>query len=139
MGGPLGDVASVHKRKGTRGTRYEGSLPAVLSAVQRACKSGQQILGVGMHVSAAKPGEQVGALLRPARRGKHVTYENRRFAFLLNAPSLIAIVILVGYPITQSAWISLHKYNLKRPRVFEFVGLRNFMAILESEEFWAAL
>ena len=75
------------------------------------------------------------------RRGltSRVVYESPSFAALLNAPSLIAIVVLVGYPIAQSAWISLHKYNLKRPRIFEFVGLGNYASILESEEFWSAI
>src|SRR5262245_3339583 len=61
------------------------------------------------------------------------------FAFLLNAPGLIVIVVLVGYPIAYSAWVSLHKYSLKRPRVFDFVGLTNYLAILQSNEFWSAL
>ncbi|RPI41628.1 MAG: hypothetical protein EHM67_07970, partial [Hyphomicrobiaceae bacterium] len=55
--------------------------------------------------------------------GGRIGYENPSFALLLNTPCLIAIVVLVGYPIAHSAWTSLHKYNLKRPRVFEFVGL----------------
>ena len=71
--------------------------------------------------------------------GGRIGYENPSFALLLNTPCLIAIVVLVGYPIAHSAWTSLHKYNLKRPRVFEFVGLGNYLAILESEEFWSAL
>ncbi len=70
--------------------------------------------------------------------GGRIGYENPSFALLLNTPCLIAIVVLVGYPIVQSAWTSLHKHNLKRPRVFEFVGLGNYLAILESEEFWSA-
>ena len=70
--------------------------------------------------------------------GGRIGYENPSFALLLNTPCLIAIVVLVGYPIVQSAWASLHKHNLKRPRVFEFVGLGNYLAILESEEFWSA-
>ena len=61
------------------------------------------------------------------------------FAFLLNVPALLAIVLLVGYPIVYSAWLSLHHYNLKRPRLFRFVGLENYAGILRSEEFWTAL
>ena len=61
------------------------------------------------------------------------------FAFLLNAPALIAIVLLVGYPIAYSAWVSLHKYNLKRPRIFRFVGFDNYAEILQSQEFLDAL
>jgi multiple sugar transport system permease protein len=61
------------------------------------------------------------------------------FAFLLNAPALLAIVLLVGYPIVYSGWLSLYRYNLKRPKLFRFVGLENYATILQSAEFWAAL
>ncbi len=61
------------------------------------------------------------------------------FAFLLNSPALIAIVLLVGYPIAYSFWISLHRYNLKRPSVFRFIGLSNYNDIVRSPEFWSAL
>lgn len=72
-------------------------------------------------------------------RGGGVGYERPYFAYVLNTPALLVIVLLAGYPIVYSAWISLHKYNLKRPRVFDFVGFANYGRILESEEFWSAL
>src|SRR5262245_60439768 len=61
------------------------------------------------------------------------------FAFLLNAPALLAIVLLVGYPILYSLWLSFYQYNLKRPRLFRFIGFENYAAILRSQEFWTAL
>jgi multiple sugar transport system permease protein len=60
-------------------------------------------------------------------------------ALLLNGPALLAILLLVGYPIGYSAWLSLHRLNLKRPGIFRFVGLENYQALLAAEEFWAAL
>ena len=83
-----------------------------------------------------------GALLRQGlagMRSRGIGYERPLFAYLLNAPALIAITLLAGYPIVYSAWISLHKYNLKRPNVFRFIGLENFATILEATEFWSAL
>ena len=68
-----------------------------------------------------------------------VGYERPYFAYLLNTPALLVIVLLAGYPIVYSAWISLHKYSLKRPRIFDFVGLANYQQILQSGEFWSAL
>ena len=76
---------------------------------------------------------------RSRRARTRVSYESASFAFLLNAPALILIVVLVGYPIAYSAWVSLHKYNLKRPRVFELIGLTNYLTIFQSDEFWTAL
>ena len=72
-------------------------------------------------------------------RGAHIGYERPAFAWLLNTPSLCAIFVLAAYPMAYSAWISLHKYNLKRPRVFDLVGLSNYAAILRSSEFWSAI
>ncbi|MBV9783865.1 MAG: sugar ABC transporter permease [Acidisphaera sp.] len=70
---------------------------------------------------------------------RRVGYDRPAFAYLLNLPSLAAILLLVGYPIASSSWVSLHRYNLKRPRVFAFVGLDNYRDIVGSEEFWSAL
>lgn len=56
-------------------------------------------------------------------------------AYLLNAPALILVVLLVAYPVASSFWISLHKYNLKRPQVFEFVGLGNYVTAFQSDLF----
>lgn len=73
------------------------------------------------------------------RGSGRIGYGRMRFALFLNAPALIAIVLLAGYPIVYSAVISLHKYNLKRPKVFTFVGLSNYLQLLGSAEFWSAL
>jgi len=61
------------------------------------------------------------------------------FGLLLNAPALLAIVLLVGYPILYSLWLSFHRYNLKRPRIFTFIWFENYRAIIASSEFWSAL
>jgi multiple sugar transport system permease protein len=94
--------------------------------------------------TTAIPGTRAGpsALdrLAPARRrGRRGAVPGPSFAFLLNAPALLAIVLLVGYPIAYSAWLSLHRYNLKRPRLFRFIGLENYGSLLTAPEFWAAL
>ena len=74
---------------------------------------------------------------RSRSRGRRLSEPS--FAFLLNTPALLTIVLLVGYPIVYSAWLSLHRHNLKRPRLFRFIGLENYADILRSAEFWAAL
>lgn len=78
-------------------------------------------------------------MILSARMRSGVGYDRPYFAFLLNSPALIVIILLAGYPIIYSAWISLHKFNLKRPLIFEFIGFGNYQRILESTEFWAAL
>jgi multiple sugar transport system permease protein len=61
------------------------------------------------------------------------------FGLWLNTPALAAILLLIGYPILYSLWISFHRYNLKRPNLFKFIWLENYWSILTSDEFWSAL
>ena len=81
----------------------------------------------------------VAAAMPVQEKARRVGYDRSFFAYLLNTPALVAIFVLAAYPILYSAWVSLHKYNLKRPNVFEFVGLRNYVDIVTSPEFLAAL
>jgi multiple sugar transport system permease protein len=58
---------------------------------------------------------------------------------MLNAPAVTLVLALILYPILSSAWISLHRYNLRRPDAIEFVGTRNYQQILTDPLFWDAL
>src|SRR5438270_617828 len=58
---------------------------------------------------------------------------------LLNAPAVALILLLVLYPTLYSLWISLHRYNLRRPGRVEFVGLGNYEQILADPHFWDSL
>lgn len=60
------------------------------------------------------------------------------FGFALNAPTILLIVGLVGYPLVSSFWISLHDYNLARPHIFRFVGLNNYLTVMQRAEFQEA-
>ena len=79
------------------------------------------------------------AATRGRAKAGAIGYDRPLFAWMLNAPALTAIFLLAGYPIIQSVWISLHKYNLKRPQRFDFIGLGNFADILNAPEFWSSL
>ena len=64
---------------------------------------------------------------------------DRIFAYLINAPSVVLILALIAYPVGVSLWTSLHRYNLRRPGEFDFIGLGNYIAILTSYDFWHSL
>ena len=57
---------------------------------------------------------------------------DRIFAYLLNVPSVILILALIAYPVVVSLWTSLHRYNLRRPEEFAFIGLGNYIEVLTS-------
>ena len=66
----------------------------------------------------------------------------RRSAFtpwLFLAPALVATVVLVLGPVLETFWLSLHNVVLFRPRVRPFVGLANYLAVLNDEVFWSSL
>ena len=73
------------------------------------------------------------------RRRTRISRHSAQFAYLLNAPSILVIVLLVGYPICYSVWVSLHRYDLRRPRIFRFVWLQNYIDVLIDPDFWTAL
>ena len=70
------------------------------------------------------------AALPVMRRRTWISRRTTPFAYLLNAPSILVILLLVGYPICYSFWISLHRYDLRRPRIFR----RTILRIIRPEE-----
>jgi multiple sugar transport system permease protein len=67
----------------------------------------------------------------PQELGRHETV----FAYLLNVPALAAVFILIAYPIVYSFWLSLQRYNLKRPDLRRFVWFDNYASLLTDETF----
>lgn len=73
-----------------------------------------------------------------ARRWRTSGEPQPLLAFVLNSPAILLLLAMMAYPILYSAYLSLHEYNLRRPRVFEFVGLANYADILADPRFWNA-
>jgi len=63
----------------------------------------------------------------------------RSFAYLLNLPAIVTVLVLVAYPIADAFWLSLHRFNLRRPEAYAFVGLQNYIDVLSSDQFWPSL
>ncbi|MCI2417318.1 sugar ABC transporter permease [Saccharopolyspora sp. K220] len=60
-------------------------------------------------------------------------------AYLLNAPAMVILFALVAYPIGYSLWVSLHQFNLKRPKDIEFIGLGNYLTLWQDPAFLQSL
>jgi multiple sugar transport system permease protein len=73
--------------------------------------------------------------VRPAR----VELSERGFAYLLNLPAILTVLVLVAYPIVDAFWLSLHRFNLRRPDAYAFVGLQNYIDVLTSDQFLPSL
>ncbi|HEY3109531.1 MAG TPA: sugar ABC transporter permease [Chloroflexota bacterium] len=61
------------------------------------------------------------------------------FAYFLNAPAIALLLALVAYPIVDAFWLSLHRYNLRRPEIFDFVALQNYVDVVTSDLFPGSL
>lgn len=57
------------------------------------------------------------------------------FAYLLNLPALVIVLSLIAYPIVYSFWLSLQKYNLKRPDLRRFIWFANYRELLTDTTF----
>jgi multiple sugar transport system permease protein len=57
----------------------------------------------------------------------------------LLSPAVLVTLAIVFFPMIQTAWMSLHDYVLFRPKSFDFVGLKNYVAIFHDEVFWISL
>ena len=64
---------------------------------------------------------------------------DRRLAALLLLPSVGFLVLMTIFPTIYSLWMSMQQYNLARPDLIHFVGLRNFGQLLSDDIFWKSV
>jgi multiple sugar transport system permease protein len=65
------------------------------------------------------------------------TKAERKLAYMLCAPAVIAMLIVTGYPIAYAVYLSLQKFDLRFPDDKEFVGLANYGDVLSSTTWWS--
>src|SRR5688572_33451118 len=75
----------------------------------------------------------------PAKKKKETdrTRAERKLAWLLCAPAVIAMLLVTGYPIAYAFYLSLQKFDLRFPDDKEFVGLSNYVDVLTSSTWWS--
>jgi multiple sugar transport system permease protein len=61
------------------------------------------------------------------------------FGFLIVLPALLVMLAIFIYPMAYSAFTSLHNLDIAHSDRTEFVGLANYIKILQDEEFGRAL
>lgn len=62
--------------------------------------------------------------------------KNKILPYLLLAPMILIMGVLVFYPITATFSYSLKKWKLTAPDDIRFVGFKNYASVLTSESFW---
>jgi multiple sugar transport system permease protein len=82
----------------------------------------------------AEPTRQ--AVAPPKKRTTDRAKAERKLAWLLCAPAVIAMLIVTGYPIAYAFYLSLQKFDLRFPDDKEFVGFSNYEDVLTSSTWW---
>jgi multiple sugar transport system permease protein len=74
-----------------------------------------------------------------APRASQKTRSERRLAWMLCAPAVIAMLAVTAYPIGYAIVLSLQQVDLRFPDEGGFVGLDNYGAVLSSDLWWTDL
>jgi ABC-type sugar transport system permease subunit len=77
-------------------------------------------------------------LLSSSFLSRRFTYEQRS-AVLLVLPVMVVLMGVAVFPIVHSLYTSFFDLKLTRPHRVPFVGFDNYVAVLTSETFWAAV
>ena len=73
---------------------------------------------------------------RPAAASRIASVVWRR---LLLLPAVGFLFLMTIFPTIYSLWMSMQQYNLSRPDLAHFVGLRNYGQLLSDDIFWKAV
>jgi len=72
----------------------------------------------------------------PTGKTSSRTRSERKLAWMLCAPAVIAMLLVTAYPITYAFILSLQDIDLRFPGEGGFVGLSNYVSVLTSELWW---
>lgn len=77
-------------------------------------------------------------MLFPANKTpRQLSHQSSRFVISMIAPSLLVVVFVVLFPLLYSFYLSFTSYTLLKP-VTDWVGLRNYLRLLDNKTFWLA-
>lgn len=88
---------------------------------------------------AAEPAASESAAPKRERKISDRTRSERRLAWMLCAPAVIAMLLVTAYPIGYAIVLSLQEVDLRFPDEGGFVGLDNYAAVLGSDLWWQGL
>ena len=71
------------------------------------------------------------------RRRRGIQLTERHLPLALLFPSILIILLIVGFPMLYSLYVSLTNFNLTSPGNVDFVGLKNYITLLTDDPlFW---
>jgi len=70
----------------------------------------------------------------PRRSGE---LSERTLGIVMLAPMVLVLLLVIGYPLVDSFWLSLHRANLANPEQGQpFVGFSNYLFAFRQADFW---
>jgi len=64
----------------------------------------------------------------------------RALGLAMLAPMTLVLLLVVGYPLADALWLSLHRVNLTHPEQGQpFIGLSNYRYAFGHMAFWHSL
>lgn len=78
-------------------------------------------------------------MLKKAGARRPLQWSDTARGYAMNLPALLAILLLVAYPIGYSFWVSLHRDNLAQPALKRFIGLDNYLSLFTDAAFLSSL
>lgn len=64
---------------------------------------------------------------------------DQRNAWLFLAPLIAVLLAVAVFPVAYSFWVSLYDLKLTRPHRVPFVGLENYLEVLQDSLFWESV
>ncbi|MBA3945805.1 MAG: sugar ABC transporter permease [Herpetosiphonaceae bacterium] len=78
--------------------------------------------------------------LPPGKRSPGAEFSELTLGLLMLAPTALVLLLVVGYPLVSSFWLSLFRVNLANPEQGQpFVGLGNYLHALAQPDFWYSI
>jgi multiple sugar transport system permease protein len=75
----------------------------------------------------------------PRKRWRGIQLTERHLPLALLLPSILIILLIVGFPMLYSLYLSFTNFNLTSPGNIEFIGLQNYVTLLTKDPlFWKA-
>lgn len=75
----------------------------------------------------------------PPKKQFSFDFADRNLPAILLFPSVVIILLVVGFPMIYSLYISFTNYNLSSPKIMDFIGFENYYKLLFTDPlFWAA-
>ncbi|HJZ49322.1 MAG TPA: sugar ABC transporter permease [Roseiflexaceae bacterium] len=84
--------------------------------------------------------EQIAPSTQRPTRIRSGELSERALGLAMLAPMVLVLVLVIGYPLANSFWLSLHRANLANPEQGQpFIGLGNYLYAFRQANFWYAV